>query len=106
MELREDEVEALLKLEGKELIVGYCDGRYVAIIRGWFDDIQDQRSISRISTESRIQAVRDVWVAYQEFMAKSVDGKCTFDAYLENAFSNIEIHMVLGTFNLKKRKEK
>jgi hypothetical protein len=105
MELREDEIEALLKLEGKELIVGHYDDRYVAIIRGWFDDIQDQRSISRISTESRIQAVRDVWNAYQEFTAKSVDGKCTVDAYLENAFSNIEVHMVSGTFK-PKRKQK
>jgi KaiC/GvpD/RAD55 family RecA-like ATPase len=105
MELREDEVEALLKLEGKELIVGYADGRHIAIIRGWYDDVQDTRSISRLSTESRIHAVHEVWEAYQEFVTRSVIDKCTQHAYLENAYGNIEIYIVKATAQPKRKRK-
>ncbi len=96
MELREDEIEALLKLEGKELIVGHADGQYIAIIRGWYDDVQDTRSISRVSTEGRLKAVHEVWEAYQEFLSRPAKDKCTQHAYLQNAVGNIDIEYIKG----------
>lgn len=68
MELREDEIEALLKLDGMTLEIHHdLRGAYTAIIYGVVADISEQRSFHAVR-ETRRAAVQGVWQDYQTFM--------------------------------------
>lgn len=107
MKLREDEIEALLKLEGKTLrmlenedLLAQAGQRYTAIIRGYFRDIDDQRTIAR-SADTRIEAIHEVWGAYKSYYDAPIEVKNSEKSYLGDAMGNIYHTMI----DLLKRKK-
>lgn len=100
MQLREDEIEALLKLDGKTLrvlknedLLAQGGQTYTALVRGYFHDINDQRTIGR-SADTRLDAVRDVWEAYKKYYNAPVEVKNSAESYLEDAMGNIHNRMI------------
>jgi hypothetical protein len=100
MQLREDEIEALLKLDGKILLLlenndllAQGGQRYTALIRGYFQDINDQRSIAR-AADTRIEAIREVWEAYKNYYDAPVEVKNSAESYLEDAMGNVYHNMI------------
>jgi hypothetical protein len=100
MQLREDEIEALLKFDGKTLrvlknedLLAQGGQTYTALIRGHFPDIDDQRTIGR-SAETRLEAVREVWEAYKKYYDAPVEVKNSGESYLEDAMGNVYNRMI------------
>jgi len=100
MELREDEVEALLKLEGKTLrvlvnedLLAQAGQRYTALIRGYFEDINDQRTIAR-AADTRLEAIHEVWEAYKNYYEAPVEVKNSEGSYFQNAMGNVYHTMI------------
>lgn len=89
MNLREDEIEALLKLDGMTLEVHFAKGIYTAIVSGIFPDIQDKRSISVVN-EHRIKAVQQVWGKYLEFRSTPSECKSSSEWLLVNATARVD----------------
>jgi len=95
MELREDEIEALVKFDRASLtIVKYDDltssaGQpYAAIIKR-----EDGRAFAG-NAESRIKAVHEVWETYQRFMDAPVHSRHNGYWLYENALADVELQRI------------
>jgi len=95
MELREDEIEALVKFDRASLtIVKYDDltssaGQpYAAIIKR-----EDGRAFAG-NAESRIGAVHAVWETYQRFMDAPIHFRHNGYWLYENALANVELQRI------------
>ena len=91
-DLREDEIEALLKFEGSQLAVynDVEDGswNYTAMIHISTPPIK----VLSCSHESRIDAIRGVWAKYNRY--KEDQRRNSFDVWwLEEAKANVEIKL-------------
>jgi len=107
--MREDEIEALLKLDGADLSV-YTKGpvcevgveSYTAIIRLRFPPTPQNpngiKAFSR-STNIRNDAVQAVWHLYQQFMAGKKEEKKDVTWLYEEAQANVEIQLHTGEAN-------
>ena len=92
MELREDEIEALLKFDKASIkVINYDDltvsaGQpYVVIITS-----ADGRSFAG-NGESRIEAVHAAWETYQRFISAPIGARHNGYWLYENATANVEI---------------
>ena len=95
MELREDEIEALVKFDRASLtVVNYYDltasaGQpYAAIIKR-----EDGRAFAG-NAESRIKAVHEVWETYQRFMDAPIHSRHNGYWLYENALANVELQRI------------
>ena len=109
--MREDEIEALLKLDGAELGV-YTKGPvcevgiegYTAVIRLRFPPTpQNPNGIKAFSRSSNVRndAVFSVWHVYQHFMACTKEEKKDVTWLYEEAEANIDITLYTGEANVK-----
>lgn len=91
MNLREDEIEALLKLDGMTLEVHIDLGKrgYTAIVWGIFPDIQDRRTVS-VTAELRLDAVHRVWERYLAFRNTPSASKSSPEWLLINALGRVD----------------
>jgi hypothetical protein len=107
--MREDEIEALLKLDGAELNVysrdspvGQTVTSYTAVIRLRFPPTPQNpngiKAFSR-STNIRNDAVQAVWYLYQQFMAGKKEEKKDVTWLYEEAQAIIEIQLHTGEVN-------
>ena len=95
MELREDEIEALVKFDRASLtIVRYDDltssmGQpYVAVIKR-----EDGRAFAG-NAESRIKAVHAAWETYQRFVDAPIHSRHNGYWLYENAQANVELQRI------------
>jgi len=95
MELREDEIEALVKFDRASLrVVEYDDltssaGQpYVAVIRR-----EDGRAFTG-NGESRIKAVHIAWETYQRFMDAPIHTRHNGYWLYENALADVELQRI------------
>lgn len=109
--MREDEIEALLKLDGAELGV-YTKGpacevgveSYVAIIRLRFPPTpQNPNGIKAFSRSSNVRndAVFSVWYLYQRYMEGTNKEKQDVTWLYEEAEANIDIKLHTGEADVK-----
>lgn len=90
MELREDEIEAILKFDGGYMQVVSPKSpamKYIAIITG------KGRVLTRDS-ESRIDAVRQVWALYLQYTSEHPDKKDDGYWLYENALGDVEVQLI------------
>ena len=91
-QLREDEIEALLKFDGMTLHVHKRDdlfgSNYYAIIRGHIEVLKDDRGFMGESP-SRSAAVHKAWAKYNEFRKDSPDDQHTMKWIYEDAEVNV-----------------
>ncbi len=109
--MREDEIEALLKLDGAELGVytknPACEvgaERYVAVIRLRFPPTpQNPNGIKAFSRGSSVRndAVFSVWYLYQRYMEGTNKEKQDITWLYEEAEANIDITLYTGEANVK-----
>ena len=109
--MREDEIEALLKLDGADLNVysrdspvGQTVTSYTAIIRLKFPPTpQNPNGIKGFSRSSNVRndAVFSVWHVYQQFMAGKKEEKKDVTWLYEEAQANVEIQLHTGEANGK-----
>jgi hypothetical protein len=107
--MREDEIEALLKLDGADLNVysrdspvGQTVTSYTAIIRLKFPPTpQNPNGIKGFSRSSNVRndAVFSVWHVYQQFMAGKKEEKKDVTWLYEEAQANVEIQLHTGEAN-------
>ena len=109
--MREDEIEALLKLDGADLNVysrdspvGQTVTSYTAIVRlkagATSRNPNNIKAFSR-STNIRNDAVQAVWHVYQQFMAGTKEIKTDVTWLYEEAQANVEIQLHTGEANGK-----
>ena len=114
--MREDEIEALLKLDGAELGV-YTKGpvcevgveRYVAVIRLRFPPTpQNPNGIKAFSRSSNVRndAVFSVWHLYQRYMEGTNKEKQDVIWLYEEAEANIDIKLQESNIEIKLLKGK
>jgi hypothetical protein len=107
--MREDEIEALLKLDGAKLKV-YSKGPvcevgvegYTAVILLKFPPTpQNPNGIKAFSRSSNVRndAVFSVWHVYQQFMAGKKEEKKDVTWLYEEAQANVEIQLHTGEVN-------
>lgn len=103
MELREDEIEALVKFDRASLIVVRYDDLtssaglpYVAVIKR-----EDGRAFAG-NEESRIKAVHAAWETYQRFMDAPILSRHNGYWLYENAQADVELQRIK---NLEKQHE-
>lgn len=97
-DLREDEMEALLKFDGAKLrvvsyddLVSRMDGQtYVALIT-----INNKNFMG--SGGSRIEAIRNAWETYQRYMVAPVEDQHNGYWLYENALANVEVQLWKNT---------
>ena len=97
-DLREDEMEALLKFDGAKLrvvsyddLVSRVDGHsYIALIA-----IKDKNFMG--SGSSRIDAIRNAWETYQRYMVAPLDDRYNGYWLYENALANVEVQLWKNT---------
>lgn len=97
-DLREDEMEALLKFDGAKLrvvsyddLVSRMDGQtYVALIT-----INNKNFMG--AGESRIEAIRNAWEVYQRYMVTPVEDRYNGYWLYENALANVEVQLWKNT---------
>ena len=109
--MREDEIEALLKLDGADLSVysrdspvGQTVTSYTAVIRLKFPPTpQNPNGIKAFSRNTNIRndAVQAVWHLYQQFMAGTKEIKTDVNWLYEEAQAIIEIQLHTGEANGK-----
>lgn len=92
MDLREDEIEALVKFDRSSLVVVKYDDLtasagtpYVAIIK------MDNGRAFAGTAESRIKAVHEVWEIYQRFMSSPMHSRHNGYWLYEQAMANVEL---------------
>ena len=94
MELREDEIEALLKFDYASLkVVKHEDSPtkknpYVAIVKQ-----KDGKAFAG-NGESRIQAVHDVWGVYQKFISTPLCSRDDTYWVHENVVAEVELQLI------------
>ena len=97
-DLREDEMEALLKFDGAKLrvvsyddLVSRMDGQtYVALIT-----INNKSFMG--AGESRIAAIQTAWETYQRYMVTPVEDRYNGYWLYENALANVEVQLWKNT---------
>lgn len=97
MEIREDEIEAILKFDGSNMIVVRPNSpvkNYIAIITG------KGRVLTRDS-ESRIDAVRQVWALYLQYTSEHPDKKDDGYWLYENAMGEVEVQLMKNREKLR-----
>lgn len=107
--MREDEIEALLKLDGADLNVysrdspvGQTVTSYTAVIRlkaGATPRNPNNIKAFTRSSNVRNDAVFSVWHVYQQFMAGTKEIKTDVTWFYEEAQANIEIQLHTGEAN-------
>lgn len=88
MELREDEIEALVKFDRASLVVVRSPPNYAAIIKR-----ADGRAFAG-NAESRIGAVHAAWETYQRFMDAPIHSRHNGYWLYENALANVELQRI------------
>ena len=100
--MREDEIEALLKLDGAKLKVYSPFSIHTAIIHLPVSNGPHKiRSLSR-KAELRSDAVQDVWKVYQNYMRGSKHEQYQLESInwlFEEAQANVEIQLHTGEAN-------
>lgn len=105
--LREDEIEALLKFDGMTLQVHKHDdlfgNRYYALISGYIKELNETRGFAA-DDRDRCTAVRVVWEKYNKFREVAVTVKRTLEWIYEDAEANV-IKQLIKNANSRPRKK-
>lgn len=97
--MREDEIEALLKFDDAKLeviyrddLVGKAGSLYTAVIK-YKHPVKNFRVNVARAGETRVQAVRDVWVVYNRYRNASPEEKESGVWKYENALGDVEVQL-------------
>lgn len=93
MELREDEIEAVLKFDDAELIVVYRDDLMGKAGAPYTAIIKDKSINVARAGDTRIGAVHKVWEVYRRYRMDNPDQQRSGEWMYENAMGDVEVQL-------------